>query len=135
MKLSEYREDLTMRKNGAPIAVSDATFYVRRFGTPESNEIIKQLRQQIYGPLHKMQDGDELAVYAHWLTDYGVTGWEGVLNEDDSALEYSQQAARKIFTNPEYQMSLNMVLISASAAFENYLHEESDKDLETLKKK
>lgn len=135
MKLSEYREDLTMRKNGAPIAVSDATFYVRRFGTPESNELLKQLKQQLYGPLHKFQDGDELAVYAHWLADYGVTGWQGVYNEDETPLEYSQTAARKIFTNPEYQMSLNLVLINAATAFENYLHEEADKDLEALKKK
>ena len=135
MKLSEYREDLTMRTDGAPIPISDATFYVRRFGTPESNELIKRLKQQLFGPLHKHQDGDELLVYAHWLTDYGVTGWKGVLNEDDSQLEYSQSAARKIFTNPEYFMSLNLTLINAACAFENYLHEEAEADLEKLKKK
>jgi hypothetical protein len=43
--------------------------------------------------------------------------------------------ARKIFTNPEYYMSLNMVLVNAAASFENYLHEEAEEDLKALKKK
>jgi len=135
MNLSEYRESLDLRKSGAPIPIGDATFYIRRFGTPESNELIKQLKMQLFGPLHKLQDGDDNQVFAHWLTDYGCTGWANVQDLDGNALEYSQQTARKLFTNPEYFMSLNQLLINGACFFENYLHEEAEADIEALKKK
>jgi hypothetical protein len=135
MNLADYRESIELRDAGAPIPVGDSTFYIRRFGTPKSNELIKQLKMQLFGPLHKMQDGDDNQVFAHWLTDYGCTGWDNVIDIDDKPLQYSQQTARKLFTNPEYYMSLNQLLINAACFFENYLHETAESDAEALKKK
>jgi hypothetical protein len=135
MNLSDYRESIDLRTQGAPLPVDDAIFFVKRYGTPESNKILKDLRMQLFGPLHKMQDADYDTIHAHWLTDYGVTGWEGVQDEQGETLEYSTQTARAIFTNPEYMMSLNRILIDGACAFENYLHEEAEQDTEVLKKK
>jgi len=54
MKLSEVRESKELQQGGAPIVVGDAVFYVRRLGTKESQESLKNIRQQLYGPFHKM---------------------------------------------------------------------------------
>jgi len=135
MKLSDYKEDLTLHDKGAPLPIGDGVFYVRRFGTPKSNEILKELRLQLFGPLHKLQDADYDKLHAHWLADYGCTGWDGVQDESGALLPYSVQAARAIFTNPEYMMSLNRLLIEGACHFSNYLHEEAEKDTEVLKKK
>lgn len=134
MKLSEFKESLSLQTNGAPIAVGNSTFYVRRLGTAESQKALKEIRERLFGPFHKMQESDNHRIYGHWLTEYGVSGWQG-LEDQDGALEYSKDAARNIFTNPEYFLSLNDVLISAALRFENYLHDESDKDAEKLEKK
>ena len=134
MKLSDYKEDLTLHDKGAPLPIDDAVFYVRRFGTPKSNELLKELRIQLYGPLHKLQEADYDKLHAHWLSDYGCTGWDGVQSESGDFLPYSEQAARAIFTNPEYMMSLNRLLIEGACYIQNYLHEEAEKDTEALKK-
>ncbi len=134
MKLSDYQESKQLQQQGAPISVGDAVFYVRRLGTKESQESIKAIRQQLYGPFHKMSEVDNNRLYGHWLTEYGVTGWQGV-EDQDGALEYSREAARNIFTNPEYFLSLNDVLISAALRFENYLHDEAQSDGDKLEKK
>lgn len=134
MKLSELKESLDLQTSGAPIAIGDATFYVRRLGTVESQKSLKTIRENLYGPFHKMQDGDNHRIYGHWLTEYGVTGWQG-LQDQDGQLDYSKDAARNIFTNPEYFLSLNDLLISAALRFENYLADEADKDGDALEKK
>ena len=134
MNLSDYQESKELQQAGAPIAVGDSVFYVRRLGTKESQEALKNIRQQLYGPFHKMADTDNNRLYGHWLTEYGVTGWTGV-DDQDGALEYSKEAARNIFTNPDYFLSLNDLLISAALRFENYLHDEAQADGDKLEKK
>ena len=134
MQLSEYREDLTLHEKGAPISVGDAIFYIRRIGTPESNKFLKELRLSIFGPFCRHDDMDHNELFAHWLTEYGCTGWDGVQDESGADLPYSQQAARKVFLNPEYYLSLNTILTNAAATFENYLHEQLDQDIDALKK-
>ena len=134
MKLSDYQESKELQQSGAPIAVGDSVFYVRRLGTKESQEALKNIRQQLYGPFHKMADVDNNRLYGHWLTEYGVTGWAGV-DDQDGVLEYSKEAARNIFTNPDYFLSLNDLLISAALRFENYLHDEAQADGDKLEKK
>ena len=135
MNLNEYREDLTIHEKGAPISVGDAIFYIRRIGTPAAQKFIKELKLWLWGPFanHPEQDANELL--AHWLTEYGCTGWDGVQDADTGAdLPYSQQAARKVFTNPEYYLSLNAILTNAASMYENYLHDQADEDAEALKK-
>jgi len=134
MKLSEVRESKELQQRGAPIVVGDAVFYVRRLGTKESQQALKDIRQQLYGPFHKMSEVDNNRLYGHWLTEYGVTGWQG-LEDQDGALEYSKDTARNIFTNPEYFLSLNDILVSAALRFENYLHDEAQTDGDKLEKK
>ena len=134
MKLSDYKESTTLQNQGAPVAIGDATFYVKRIGTPESGAFIKKLKAELFGPFHKYQDGDDNLLMAHLLTEYLVTNWDGVLTESGEPLPYSQAEARKVFLNKEYWLSLNLILINAANTFENYLYEQSDEDVEALKK-
>lgn len=163
MKLSAYREDLARQAAGVPIYIGDGVFYVRRWGTPESQEVIKQLRKKLFGPLHKDQTGDENLLISEWLIEYGVVNWDGVLQEsagedqefkwyeffqqfrnllgrqkidkpDVSELKYSKHAARNVFSNPEYFMSLNSLILSGAMNFENYLYDDAAEDLEAIKK-
>jgi hypothetical protein len=136
MSLSSYRESTDKQRNGAPIYLLDMVFYVRRWGTKESQEFLKELNRKLFGPFHKSQVTDQDIIWSEWLCGYGVVGWENVLDaESGEQLEYSQEAARALFTNEEYFLSLNRDLITASTSFEHYLHEEANEDLEDLKKK
>lgn len=163
MKLSMFRESSEKQLKGVPAYVGDAVFYLKRWGTPESDDFIKALRKKLFGPLHKDQTGDDRLLMAEWLIEYGVIGWDGVLQEaateDDEyewyeffykfkerfgrqkidkpnvkELTYSKSAARNVFSNPEYYLSLNSILISAAMNFENYLYDDALEDLEAIKK-
>ena len=163
MKLSAYREDSSKQSVGVPIFAGDAVFYMRRWGTPESQTFLKELRKSLFGPLHKDQQGDENKLIAEWLVGYGCVGWDGVLSEDISeddefkwyeffhtfrsyfgkkTLEkpkvkevvYSKEAARSVFLNPEYYLSLNTMLLQGAMNFENYLYDDANEDLDAIKK-
>lgn len=133
MILADYRESLEKHQSGTPIYVGDAVFYVRRWGTPEAQKLLKEIRLEIFGPIHKHQPGDDDLLMAHWLAEYGVTKWEGVCSEEGE-IKYSQQAARKVFLNPEYFASLNQLLYTEATKFENYLHDQAEEDAEAAKK-
>ena len=134
MNLSDYRESLKLQETGAPVYVGDAIFYVKRIGTVEAQAFIKELKLSLWGPFasHAEQDANELL--AHWLTEYGVTGWKDVQDESGNDLPYSQQAARKVFLNKEYWLSLNAILTNAASTFEHYLYEQAEEDAEAVKK-
>lgn len=134
MKLSDYRESLKLQESGAPVYIDEAIFYVKRLGTPEAQKFIKELKLSLWGPFanHAEQDANELL--AHWLTEYGVTGWKGVQTESGEDLPYSQHAARKVFLNKEYWLSLNAILTNAANTFEHYLHQQEEVDAEAIKK-
>lgn len=134
MNLNDYRESLTLHEKGAPISVGDAIFYIRRIGTPAAQKFIKELKLSLWGPFanHAEQDANELL--AHWLTEYGCTGWEGVQDESGAPLEYSKDTARKVFLNKEYWLSINAILTNAASMYENYLHDQAEEDAEALKK-
>ena len=134
MILSHYREDSDKQKNGTPIYVGDATFYGRRFGTPESKKALNELRNALFGPLHKWTDSDDDLLLAHWLVEYGIVGWEEVKTEENVDLPYSKENARKVFSNPEYFLSLNTQLLRDLNNFENFLFDAAEEDVEALKK-
>lgn len=134
MRLSDYRENIELQKNGAPIPVGEADFFVRRHGTPEYKKFEKKLSQELFGPFHRHTETDDDLLRAHMLVEYLVTGWRNVKNIDGTELPYSIENARKIFLNPEYFLNINIILDNASRIFSNYLYEQADEDIEALKK-
>lgn len=134
MDLSLFRESSEKQSGGTPVYIGDATFYLRRWGTPESQKFVRDLRKALWGPHHKSQDGDENVLIAEWLAGYGVVGWDN-LREEGGELKYSAKVARQIFLDPEYHLSLNAELFMQAQRFENYLYEEAEDDTEALKKK
>lgn len=134
MSLADYREDMSRWAEGSPIHLNEMCFYVRRWGTPESQEKLRDIRKSLFGPFHKQQDSDEDEVLAEWLAEYGVTGWENVVKEDGKELKHSKKSARGVFCNPEFYYSLNRILFNGALNFENYLHQEASEDEEEIKK-
>lgn len=134
MLLSSYREDSDKQRNGTPIYIGDATFYCRRFGTPESKRELKDLRNKLFGALHKWTESDDDLLIGHWLAEFGVVGWENVQEEGAGELKYNKKVARRIFTDPEYFLSLNSILLRDLSNFENFLYDAAEEDIEALKK-
>ncbi len=133
MKLSNYKESTVKQEKGSPCYIGDGGSYfnVKRIHTPEYNKQIEDIKTNLYGFDYK--DLDNNLILAHWLVEHGVTGWDGIEN-DDSNLRYSQPNARKIFLNPEYFLSLNALLIQHASNYNNYLHDLTQKDIEQAKK-
>lgn len=131
MNLLEYKEDLEKREAGSPCYIGDGCFYVRRVGTAKYFKEIEDLKKTIYGFTSKIDNNELLA---HWLAEYGVTGWDNIFNEDESELNYSKISARKIFLNPAYHLGLNAILINHGSDYANYLFDEVSEDIEAAKK-
>lgn len=134
MLLSLYAEDSDKQLNGTPIYIESATFYGRRFGTPESKKVFKELRDKLFGPLHRWTEQDDDKLCAHWLVEYGIVNWEGVNEAEGVPLQYNKENARGVFLNPEYFLSLNARLIGELSRFENFLYDAADEEIEALKK-
>lgn len=132
MRLYDYCESQDKQEKGSSCYLGDAVFYVKRINTPDFHKEIEQIKKELYGFAPKEIDNN--LVYANWLVEYGVTGWEGVLNTDDNILRYSHKNASKVFLNPEYYLSLNMLLINHAGDYSNYLHDEVEQDIENIKK-
>lgn len=133
MDLELYREDPAKQCGGTEIHVGDGTFFVRRWGTPESQKQVKLIRMELFGPMHRYSDDDDTLVFAHWLTEYGVANWEGVYLNNEP-LPYSDHNARKVFLNPEYRISLNVILMTEANKFDNFLYDEAVEEIEEIKK-
>lgn len=153
MLLSQFKEDSEKQQNGTPIYIGDATFFGRRFGTPESKKVLKELRDKLFGPLHKWTEQDDDILLGHWLTEYGIVNWLNVEFESEVSLwqkflrfvkrdkskkieilPYSKKAAKEIFLDEEYFLSLNNLLIRDLNNFENFLYDAAEEDIEALKK-
>jgi len=133
MLLSDFREDAEKQTKGSPCYVGEGCFYVCRIGGSEYAKQIEEIKLSLYGFAPKNIDDNE--VMAHWLAEYGVTGWEGIFDGDlENPVEYSKQAARKIFLDNAYWKSLNMLLINHATNYGNYLFDEVEKDVEQVKK-
>jgi hypothetical protein len=111
------------------------TFYVARIGTKEAASQISEIKEKLYGLFPKPNDIDEHEVFANWLAYYGVKGWDDVTDgENDKPLEFTPTFARSLFLNKQYWMSLNQVLISHAANYENFLNDQAYEDAEELGK-
>lgn len=133
--LDLYREDTKKHFAGSPCYINQMTFFVARIGTKESTLQFKEIREKLYGLFPKPKDIDENEIFANWLADCGVIGWENVSNdEDDVTMDYSKITCRQLFLTEAYWLSLNQVLIRHATNFENYLFDEAYEDVETGKK-
>ena len=132
MKLSNYKESQGKKESGSPCYIEEAHFDVKRINTPEYHKQIEDITKREYGFAPK--DVDHNLVFATWLCEHGVTGWDGVIGDNNEELAYSKRTARKVFLNPDYFMSLNAVLFNHAGNYNNYLHDEVTEDIETIKK-
>lgn len=131
MNLSNYEEDSSKQEKGSPCHIEDGSFDVKRFNTVESNMQIEDIKKREYGFAPKEIDHNK--VIAIWLTEHGVTGWDGVF-DDEKEIKYSKSTARQIFLNPAYFLSLNLLLLQHASDYSNYLHDAIEEDVEAIKK-
>lgn len=132
MNLSLYKEDTQKQERGSPCFLHDATFDVIRAGTPLYYSQIETIKKELYGFAPKEIDNG--LVIGTWLAEHGVTGWEGLVDDNDEDLRFSRSNARKIFLNPEYFLSLNALLIDHAYKYQSYLYDEAQEDIEQIKK-
>ena len=139
MIISSFSECKTKQRDGTPVYVAsprgEICFYVRRFGTTESNKKLKQLKRALFGPMHSGSDSDTSELYAHWLCEYGVSGWENLYDDETGKnIEYSEDNARSLFLDESYFLSLNTHLVNQSLSYESYLRDDIEEASEIIKK-
>jgi len=135
MSLDLYREDLEKQEIGSPCYVAQMTFYVARCGTKKAIGEMAEIREKLYGIFPKPSEVNEHEIIANWLAYYGVVNWENVTDDENGEeMEFTPAFSRQLFLNESYWMSLNTVLITHAANYENYLSDEAYKDGEEIKK-
>ena len=134
MLLSDYREDSNKQEQGSPCYLGDGCFYVKRVGSKQYHEEVDNIKKRIYGFSPSRVDQNE--IIAHWLAEYGVTDWEGIMdgNESNKPVEYSKQNARIIFLDKAYWQSLNLMLFNHGSDYNNYIEDAASEDVNQVKK-
>ena len=133
--LSLYREDREKQGKGSPCYLYDMTFYVARLGTKESQKQIDDIKKELYGLFPKDKDINQYEIWANWLAEHGVLGWENVIeDEGGEELEFNRANCRRIFLNQEYWLSLVVALVNHASNYEHYLHDQAYEVAEELKK-
>ena len=111
------------------------TFFVARIGTKKAQAEIAEIRNVLYGLFPRPKEIDENEIFANWLSDYGVIGWENVTDDESGeSMPFSRDFSRRIFLNEAYWLSLNQVLITHAANYENFLNDQSYEEVEEIKK-
>lgn len=137
MNISIFKEDLQLQKDGSALKVGDAVFYVRRANTSEYTKHFVNIKKSLFKPWYQeseLTDDQILEATGHLLAEYLVARWENLQDENGNELKYTKQNASKIFTNPEYWQSLNLLIISHASHYANYLHKKVQEDSEQVKK-
>lgn len=132
MNLSTYAEDSAKQESGSPCHLDDSSINVKRVGTASFNGEIETIKRNLYG--FAPNEVDHNLVMAHWLAEYGVTGWDGIFGDEGKELIFNKQNALSVFLNPAYHMSLNTILINHGSDYNNYLFDEIERDIEQTKK-
>ena len=134
MLLSDYKEDAQKQESGSPCYLGNGCFYVRRVGGKQYLEEVEIIKRNLYGFSPTKIDQNE--VMAHWLAEYGVTGWDDIMdgNDDNKPVEYSKKNARIIFLDKSYWQSLNIILFNHGSDYNNYLEDAAGEDVEQVKK-
>lgn len=133
-----FREDAYKIKNGAPIYPmpdnSDLFFNVLRIGTAEQQKQMSQITQEVYG-FNPPRHIDNNLLWAHWLGNYGVTGWGYLEDDKGDELKFSRETCRGIFLDIEHRTFLVPALINGASDAYAYLHDEAIEAMEDLKKR
>ena len=127
-----YKEDREKQEGGSPCYYGEAYFNVKRANTPDYQREIEEIKNNLYGFAPKAVDSNKILAY--WLAEYGVTGWDGILDEEEKELEFSRENARGIFLNPDFFLSLNLLLIQHAGDYSKYLYDAAELDIEEIKK-
>lgn len=139
MILSAFCECPDKQRDGTPVYVAspngEICFYLRRFGTDESSKKVKELKRALFGPISKRSDEDLNVFYAHWLCEYGVASWDDLVDDESGEkVAYSMDAARSLFLDERYFLSLNTHLINESLSYESYLRDDVEEATDSIKK-
>lgn len=126
-----------LQQKGAPFVTEGGTFYVRRSGTDEFFKFRREIAARLFGVYLQPKPECETKILAHMLSEYLVTGWDDVYDDDGQGelVPYSIENARYVFLDKRYFLSLNSLINEFSWNFTNYLHLQAEEDLEALKKK
>lgn len=134
MQFGAFRESLEKQELGAPFKKGEATIFVKRWGTRESEKYLADLRRELFSPFSKDQNYFP-ELLAHWLAGYGVTGWEGIYDDSGSELlPFSPTIARQSFLDEGVRLSLNFEIFEFCQNYENYLEDIAREDEEEIKK-
>lgn len=136
MNLIDFKESLDKGMKGAPIYIGAMTFWLKRWGTKESNKAIEKIKQELYGLFPDPKEMDESEIYAHWLVSYALVDWEEVKGDDGEPLECTARSTKGVILNPEYWGSGGLIhqLVSHAMNYENFLHDAINEDTEAVKK-
>lgn len=132
-----FEEDIDKVKNGAPIYPfpdnADLYFDVRRIGSHEQQKEMEDIRKAVYG-LNPPRVVDNNKLWAHWLGEYGVTGWGYLEDEKGNELKFTRATCRSIFLDESHRNFLVPTLVSGANDGFAYLTEEAIEAIEELKK-
>lgn len=131
-----YRESKELQQHGVAVELALGwKVFLRRFGTPEAGKVYAEIKERLYGFISDDKEISHSLIFAWWLSEYGVSGWTGAKDQDGNEIPYTKQAARDIFHNESYWLSLNARLSEAATSFEYYLESENKEEIEQLKKR
>lgn len=135
--ISCFKECPEKLKNGAPIYPmpdnADLFFNVLRIGTFEQQKQMEEVRKAVYG-FNPPRHVDRNLLFAHWLGNYGVTGWSYLEDENGKELKFSRETCRKIFLDESHRNFLVPTLINGASDAYAYLSDEAIEAIEELKK-
>lgn len=112
MKLSAKRIDSATIQNGTEVADIPGWGDLKLFARGSNNSDWRDLRARMIAetaPADMLANGDLKPSRAEkigieCLVETGITGWSGLLDDDDSELEFSKQKLRSVLENPDNLM-------------------------------
>ena len=137
--MKEYKENITAREKGVKYEVpSGAIFFIRRGGMASWKQAIKDATDEVLGASYSFDYIDphsDEKILCKAVSNYLVSGWENLKDENDVALPYSLSTARNLFEAeglPYYALAVE--LFTASTEHERYLQILINEDSTYIKK-
>lgn len=135
--LTCFKSDAAKEQQGAPIYPmpdnADLFFMVRRIGTFEQQKEMSEITKRVYG-FNPPRQVDNNLLWAHWLGEYGVTGWGYLEDDAGNELKFDRATCRAIFLDSSHKNYLVPTLIGGASDAYSYLTDEALEAIEELKK-